>query len=89
MNDELKKRMAKKLVRLKAEGDSLWAMARDARKRIEAAISKQGTLTTEDITILRLAGGIVVSQLLINETDVNASKYLTPDEENEYGGPNA
>lgn len=89
MNDELKKKMARKLVRLKSEGDKLWAKARDSRKRIEAAATKPNPLSVKDITVLRLAAGIVIAQLLISEADVNASKHITPDEEDKYGGTNA
>jgi hypothetical protein len=89
MDDELKRQTAKRLAQLRAHSDMMWAKARDSRKKFSAIATKKGPMTPEDITTLRLAAGIVLAQLLVNHCEVEASKYLTPDEEDKYGGTDA
>jgi hypothetical protein len=89
MNDEeLKKTAAKKLARLRAHNDGLWTHVRKIAPKLTALANKSEPFSNEDMKLFRICLGIVLSETLVNETEVLASELLTPDEEDKYGGTN-
>lgn len=88
MNDNVKKIIAKKLVRLRANNDGLWMQIRTMTPRLTALAEKHELYDDEDMGLLRLCLGIVLSETLVNKVEVQASQFLTPDEDKRYGRTN-
>ena len=88
MNDELKKALVKKLVRLRAHRDGLWMHVREISPKLTALAEKSEPYSDYDIKMFRVCLGIVLSETLVRESEAQASQLLTPDEEEQYGGTN-
>jgi len=82
-NDDKKKELTKKLVRLRNQSDVMWHSARERVSALKEAV----TATDPDpaqINLLRIAAGIVLAELVVRTVEVEASKVITPEDENQW-----
>lgn len=86
--DELKKAVAKKIVRLRARNDGLWVHIRNITPLLINLAEKHGSYDENDMKTFRLCLGIILTEMLVHDTELIAGKLLTPDEEDKYGRTN-
>ena len=80
-----KRLLAKLIARMKIRSDEMWAAASKRSEDFERLLLKDPPWSETEVELIKQCLGIVVIQVLMNTLDVEASNFITPEDEKRYG----
>ena len=75
-----KKKIIKKVCKLRAIDDQMWAALKSRHQEISRLMEKEEPFTESETIFVKLCLGVIATKLIVNTIDVAASLHITPED---------